>query len=103
MPCFLLWLPRVAADSKTSRSLCRHSGAAFFTNDNTICSLFYLFCFFVYLVASINKLELELNTNKTMLSTEQFFHKKKEKNIYTLLKKLSLLLLGSIMVLDVFS
>ena len=32
----LLWLSRVAADSKTSRSLRRHSGAAFFINNNTI-------------------------------------------------------------------
>ena len=59
MPYLLLWLSRVAADSKTSRSLCRHSGAVFFINNNTICSLFYLFCLFVYLVASINKLELK--------------------------------------------
>ena len=35
--------------------------SAFFTNNNTTRSLFYLFCFFVYLVASINKLELEVN------------------------------------------
>ena len=31
-----------------------------FINNNTIRSLFDLFCFFVYLVASINKLELNL-------------------------------------------
>ena len=60
MPYLLFWLSRVAADSKTSRYLRRHSGAAFFINNNTIRSLFYLFCFFVYLVASINKPELEL-------------------------------------------
>ena len=61
IPYLLLWLSRVAADSKTSRSLRRHSGAAFFINNNTIRSLFYLFSFFVHLVASINKLELELD------------------------------------------
>ena len=60
MPYFLFWVPRVAADSKTSRSLRCRSGAAFFTNNNTICTLFHLFLFFVYLVASINKLELIL-------------------------------------------
>ena len=34
-----------------------------FINNNTIRSLFYLFCFFVYLVASINKLELNSITD----------------------------------------
>ena len=36
-----------------------------FVNNNTICSLFYLFCFFVYLVASINKLEPELELKQS--------------------------------------
>ena len=58
MPYLLLWLSRVAADSKTLWSLHCHSGTAFFINNNTIRSLFCLFCFFVYLVASINKFEL---------------------------------------------
>ena len=52
----------MAADSKTSRSLRRHSGAA-----SLIITLFVLcficFVFFVYLVASINKLELELDVS----------------------------------------
>ena len=47
----------MAADLKTMWSLRSHSGAAFFTNINTMRTLFQFF--FVYLVASINKLELE--------------------------------------------
>ena len=50
---FLLWLPRVAADSKTLRSLRCHSGAAFFINNNTIHTLFYLFL--VCLFSGVNK------------------------------------------------
>ena len=46
-----------------------------FINNNTIRSLFYLFCFFVYLVASINKLEL----NKCRNSTSNFCKKKTTK------------------------
>ena len=70
MPYLLLWLSRVAADSKTSRFLRRHSGAA-----SLIITLFVLcficFVFFVYLVASINKLELKGYTKEFRGGIEQ--------------------------------
>ena len=59
MPYFLLWLSRVAADSKTSRSLRCHSGLLSSLIITLYVLCFICFCFFfVYLVASINKPEL---------------------------------------------
>ena len=43
---------------KTSQSIRCHSDAGFFKN-TLIRALFYLFLFYVFLVASINKLKLE--------------------------------------------